>query len=217
MNICLRKWGAKICGGDTVRNKKSIVISITMIGEIKKESAITRSGAQVGDYVAVTGSLGDSAGGLFLLENKIEISPKSRKYLLKKHFLPEPRLDASWSLAKTGMITSMIDSSDGLMTSLRFISEESRVGARIDIERIPVSSHLHQLCNTGRPPLIATVLNGGEEYELVFTFPASATHVIKKAFPAATIIGTITTGTAVKYYVKDQLYPVPASGFQHFA
>ncbi|MEI8217635.1 MAG: thiamine-phosphate kinase [Elusimicrobiota bacterium] len=217
MNESARKWNAKICGGDTVKSEKDIVISITLIGEIKNGAAITRGGAQVGDYIAVTGTFGDSAGGLFILKNKVKINAASRRYLLKKHCLPEPRLDASRRLAKTGTITGMIDSSDGLAASLRCIGEESCVGARIDLDRVPVSPHLRHLCRTGTPPLISTVLTGGEEYELVFTFPASAAAAVKKALPEATVIGTITAGREIKYYVKEQSYQLPSSEFRHFA
>lgn len=217
MQDMARKWHARIAGGDTVKNDKNIVISITMMGEIKKGRAITRGGAQVGDYVAVTGPFGDAAGGLYLLQNRIKVAPVARRYLLRRHLLPEPRLDASRQLAGTGRITSIIDSSDGLALSLRFIGEESKVGARIDLDRVPVSPHLRRLCQGGEPKLLPLVLQGGEEYELVFTFPPAAAAAVKKACPGAAIIGVITRGRKIEYRVNKKPYTLPAPGFQHFA
>lgn len=217
MQDMARKWQVRIAGGDTVKNDKNIVISITIMGEIQKGRAITRAGAQVGDYVAVTGPFGDAAGGLYLLQNRVKTGRADRRYLLKRHLLPEPRLDASRRLAGTGRITSMIDSSDGLALSLRFIGEESRVGARIDLDRVPVSPHLRRLCQGGEPKLLPLVLQGGEEYELVFTFPPAAAPVIQKAYPGAAIIGVITRERKITYHVNNKPYPLPAPVFQHFA
>lgn len=217
MDNISRKYGLLIVGGDTVSSKNDIVISITLIGELRKDYLVTRSGAEPGDLVFVTGTFGDSAGGLFLLSKGINKGPGYVNYLIKKHLLPEPRLKEAFKLAKTRKITSMIDSSDGFGASIRFITESSKVGAKIDIERIPVSKQLMKLSYKHKKiDVMQFVLNGGEEYELMFTAKPKDFPLLRKTLPNIKPVGKIVSGKEIKYFHNDRPQKIGASGYEHF-
>jgi thiamine-monophosphate kinase len=217
MNTIAAKYGLTITGGDTVSSKKDIVISITLIGEAKKEDLLTRGGALPGDSVFVTGTLGDSAAGLFLLEKGIRQVRGDAGYLLKRHRRPEPRLEAAHRLTATGLLTSMIDSSDGLAASVGFISSASRVGVRIDLEKIPLSRQLRALGRRYRSvDSIQMALTGGEDYELVFTARSGKLSRLRAAYEDIALVGEITKGRDVTYYFNGSPKKVATAGFQHF-
>lgn len=183
-----KKYGVKVIGGDTCASKHRLVLSGTLIGYAGR--IITRSGARNGDGVFVTGTLGDSAMGLMLLKKlgrqihfegrgtrdkgrKIRLKDRSLPItpnllpLIKRHLMPEPI-----PLEKTSGITSMIDVSDGLLMDLSHICEESKVGAVIYKDRIPVSRELVKAAvNSGVDP-VSLALKGGEDYVLLFTSPS---------------------------------------------
>jgi thiamine-monophosphate kinase len=209
-------FGLKIVGGDTVLSTKGVVISVTLIGEAMQRHLLTRAGAQLGDKIYVTGTLGDSAGGLYLLQKGIRQGRGYIAYLLSRHRLPEPRLSLAARLTATRQVTSMIDSSDGLSVSLRLIAEASGVGARIDIEKVPVSRALGQLAKKFKDadPLDFSI-TGGEDYELVFTAPPSADEKLSR-ISGVTAIGTITAGRHVDYYLNGTPKKITTSGYRHF-
>ncbi len=166
------KHGISIVGGDTCRSKSGLVLSGTLIGTASK--IIKRSGAKAGDGIYVTGTLGDSAMGLQLLKKRnrkaikfSSASPASR--LMKKHLMPEPV-----PLKKTSGVTSMLDISDGLLIDLNHICEESKVGAVIYKDKIPVSRELVKTAKKAGLDPLQFSLKGGEDYELLFT--ASPKH-----------------------------------------
>lgn len=217
MNNISKKHGLLIVGGDTVLSKKDIIISITLLGELKKEYLVTRHGAEPGDLVFVTGTFGDSAGGLFLLSKGIKKGPAYVNYLIKKHLLPEPRLEQASKLARTRKITSMIDSSDGFGASIRFITESSKAGARIDIEKIPVSKQLTELSEKHKKVDVAKfVLNGGEEYELMFTAKPEDFPLLRSILPNIKAVGNIVPGKGIKYFYNGRPQKTGASGYEHF-
>jgi thiamine-monophosphate kinase len=217
MNKLCKKHGLKITGGDTVGSRKDIVISITLIGKSKKELIIQRCCAKVGDIILVTGSFGDSAAGLNCLKKKLKIGAKSSKFLVNKHLLPVPRNREADILAKTGKVTSLIDSSDGLAASVYFLTQRSGVGARIDIENIPVSNALKELAESN-PKINLTDLSlfGGEEYELVFTAKKKELPKLKKLVPGISAVGEITAGKNIKYYLNGKLQKIKTNFYQHF-
>jgi len=212
-----RKYSLKIVGGDTVSSHKDIVISITLLGEISRKYVARRSCAKPGDVLLVNHFLGDSGGGLFLLEKGIKKPQKDERVLIKKHLLPEPRIREARKLAKTGKVTSMIDSSDGLAASVRFIAEESGVGAKIYLEKIPVSDELKKICSKYKADTpYEFALNGGEDYELVYTARPRDANIIRGAIPSARIIGEITSKKGIKYYYNGKKKDIKKTGFQHF-
>jgi len=169
INAIARKFGISIVGGDTSASKHGLILNGTLIGQAKHRT-ITRSGAQEGDGIFITDTVGDSAMGLFLLKSeKSEVRSKKVKdvrTLIKKHLMPQPV-----HLKDTHKVTSMIDISDGLLADLCHICDESKTGAVIYTEKIPLSAELLSVANEfGRDPL-DFALKGGEDYVLLFTAP----------------------------------------------
>src|SRR4051794_11492562 len=157
-----KQHGVPLAGGDTGESKSGIVADVTVVGAVPRGRAILRSGASPGDLICVTGSLGGSAAMLRRVYAKRP--PYRSKNLSDKdgataHFFPEPRLGVAAWLQKSRLATSMIDLSDGLSTDLSHICEESKVGAMLVTQLIPVAPNA----------TLEDALHGGEDYELLFT------------------------------------------------
>jgi thiamine-monophosphate kinase len=163
-----RRFGLILAGGDTTKYPV-VVASLTVVGEIDRGKAILRSGARPGDLLCVSGRLGEAELGLRLIQRKLYKQKRWTK-LLKKHFYPEPRLALGEWLAAHRCATSMIDTSDGLSTDLGHICKASGVGAIVWATKIPVVKIPPELQRLGLDPL-EMALNGGEDYELLFTVP----------------------------------------------
>ena len=163
MKECCDSYGGFIIGGDIVKSEK-LFISITAVGSLFQMDFLTRSSAKPGDKVAVTGNLGDSLGGLkMLLKNKTE------NKLALSHLKPRPRIIESGKLIKAGVKCCM-DISDGLNNDLTNLCESSKVSMEINVEEIPISKELRDLFPDN---YINIAINGGEDYELLFTFDES--------------------------------------------
>jgi len=164
---CAKKHGVAVVGGDTCASKSGLVLSGTLTGQGGK--IITRSGARVGDGIFITRSLGDSAMGLLLLRkrkkrvNSFHPADSGIK-LMKRHLMPEPA-----PLKNTAGVTSMIDVSDGLLRDLSHICDESRTGAVIYKEKIPLSGGLISEAKKMKLDPFDLALKGGEDYALLFT------------------------------------------------
>jgi thiamine-monophosphate kinase len=207
------KYGAVIAGGDTVKSDK-LVISVTVIGSGAK-SIVKRSGAENGDFIGVTNTFGDSAAGLALLTKygAAHKFDKRQKWLISRHNAPCARLGEAAKIAKYA--TSMTDSSDGLYISAALLTKESRKGANIYAERIPVSKQLKMY----EPDFVKQTklaLYGGEDFELVFTVHASKAAAVKKAIPSVTYIGIINNSKKVKYFYNGKEEKTKYCGFSHF-
>jgi thiamine-monophosphate kinase len=186
-----RRFGLILAGGDTTKYP-AVVASLTVMGEIGRGKAILRSGARPGDLLCVSGRLGEAELGLRLIQRKLHKQKRWTK-LLKKHFYPEPRLALGEWLASHRSATSMIDTSDGLSTDLGHVCEASGVGAIVWAAKIPVVKIPPELQRLGLDPL-ELALNGGEDYELLFTVPKKFSHRMprKVAGIPMTVIGEIT-------------------------
>ena len=168
-SIC-RDHQTALVGGDTVRSPDRLVIDVAMLGESPNGSYVLRSGAKPGDVIAVTGTLGDSAAGLDLLNEKIsDDNTERRSCLIEAHLAPEPRTREGLFLNEQFRLHSMIDISDGLAGDLAHICESSKLGARIRSEQIPVSDSLQAVCRESSLSPAQYALAGGEDYELLFT------------------------------------------------
>jgi len=209
-----RESRVALIGGDLSRADK-IMISVTVTGEAK--SPVTRSGARAGEWVYVSGTLGDAAQGFRLLE-KGGPQGKSRgaRPLIRSFLDPAPRLELGALLARRNLASAMIDISDGLSVDLAHICEESGVGAEIEASRVPVSAALKRFADD---PL-ATALNGGEDFELLFTVrPAKVAAVegLSRKF-GLTRIGRITAEKRISLATPDnKKKPLRARGFEHFS
>jgi thiamine-monophosphate kinase len=164
--------GISLLGGDTSASPGPLFISVTLLGEGKKGEMVFRHGARPGDDLYVTGTLGDSLLGLEIAREKGKkpISP-AEEYLLNRHFNPTPRVKEGRILGERRLVRAMIDVSDGLLSDLGHICEESRVGARVWVERLPLSPALRAAAAGRRCVDWQLALRGGEDYELLFCAP----------------------------------------------
>jgi thiamine-monophosphate kinase len=202
-NTICNRYKVELAGGDTVSSPKCFFINVSIIGEAKR--VFTRQGARPGDLIFVTGTLGDSSLGLKLLSKK-KREAKDHKFLIGRHLDPTPRVLEAGILARSRInITSMIDISDGLVQDLYHICKASKVGARIHEDRLPRSRELSRICDRDQIDPFPFLLNGGEDYELLFTLPPDGVKNLKRQFLKAkalvTQIGEITLKPK-KYYLK---------------
>ena len=200
-----------LVGGDTTSGPLSI--TVTAHGFVPQGQALRRDGAQAGDEVWVTGSIGDAAGALAQWRARGPASAKLR-YRLDR---PTPRIEAG--LALRGLATAAVDLSDGLAADLGHVLAASGLGARIDLGRLPTSRTLaDHFDEAQRWPL---QLSGGDDYELCFTAPASAAFAIEQALAAcgvtATVVGQLVADTGLRFTTPEGEDHAPAiAGFQHF-
>ena len=197
--------GAAIIGGD-ISASRDVFVSITLLGEARPREILTRSGARAGDVLYVTGTLGDSRGGLEILRDRNKrgwkklTSARHRAYLTKRHISPTARLTEGRILATRRLASSAIDVSDGLAGDLRHICEESATGAIIDVRRLPLSRSLIAYARSRQQDPASYALAGGEDYELLFTVSPQLTRSVDALIRAgrlcASPIGMIIPATA---------------------
>ena len=190
-----------IVGGDTTSSVTGLAISITCIGVAEKEQIVYRNGAKETDLICVTGDLGAAYMGLQLLEREKavfegqeEANPDftGKEYLLERQLKPEARKDIVEALAKEGILpTSMIDISDGLSSELMHICTQSNTGCRIYEERIPIDYQTAVMAEELNMNVSTCALNGGEDYELLFTVPLTL-HDKVASMKGIKVIGHIT-------------------------
>ena len=203
-------YGVDIVGGDTSASLTGLCISITCIGEGEKEKIVTRSGAKDTDLVCVSGDLGAAYMGLQLLEREKrvfkgekEFTPDftGKEYLLERQLKPEARKDIIELLDKAGIVpTSMMDISDGLSSELLHISKQSNVGCRIYEDRIPIDYQTAAMAEQFNMNLSTAALNGGEDFELLFTVPLTV-HDKVSEMKGVKVIGHITRPELGNYLV----------------
>ncbi|MCK8825808.1 thiamine-phosphate kinase [Fuchsiella alkaliacetigena] len=216
-----KEYQANLLGGDTVSVKEGLVISVTVLGQVAPAELTLRSGAEVGDLVLVTGSLGASKAGLELIKRGYS---KNEKYsaLLSQHLEPAPRLKEGRFLAKTGRITSMNDISDGLVSEVQEIAEASQVGVELWAEQIPVLDSVKSLAEQMEESFLDWALFGGEDFQLVFTCSKSAVKELKQAFkekfqhPLYTIGRATSQSAGLVLQRGDTKEQLVAGGYDHF-
>lgn len=194
-------YGVDLIGGDTTSSRQGLVISITCIGEAATEKIVSRSGAKDTDLICVSGDLGAAYMGLQLLEREKvasagqkDFEPKfqGKEYLIERQLKPEARRDIVDELDKAGIVpTAMMDISDGLSSELLHICKQSNAGCRIYEDRIPIDYQTAIMAEELNMNLVTAALNGGEDYELLFTVPLRYHEQIEK-LPGVKLIGHIT-------------------------
>jgi len=186
-----RKFQCVLAGGDTTR-RNEILINVTVVGEVRAGRATRRSSARPGDFLYVSGRLGEAELGLRLLRRDNKLTA-SRNPAARKHLYPEPRLALGQWLAKNGLASAMMDLSDGLSSDLPRLCAASRVGALLEKEKIPRLQITNVALKHGRDPL-QLALHGGDDYELLFTVPPRKAKRLPKTFQGVslTAIGKIT-------------------------
>lgn len=208
------KFGVELIGGDVSKTPDKIVIDSTVIGEVKRDKAILRSGAKVGDLIFVTGKLGGASAGLELLEKgiKLEIANDWQNKLISRQLIPSPQILVSQQISK--FATSMIDISDGISSDLRHICEASKVGAKIYSDKIPTQNEISNLTGNFFEEL-KFALNGGEDFELLFT--VSPKKKFTKKLYSLFCIGEVTANTGIIELISETKSTIlQPNGFQHF-
>lgn len=193
-------YGVDLVGGDTTASRSGLVISITCIGEAAPDAVVTRDGAKDTDLICVSGDLGSAYMGLQLLERE-KVASKGikdfqpefggKEYLIERQLKPEARRDIVTALAEAGIMpTAMMDISDGLSSELLHICKQSDTGCRIYEERIPIDYQTAIMAEELGMNLVTAALNGGEDYELLFTVPLSRHEDVSK-IKGVSVIGHI--------------------------
>ena len=209
---CADKFGIDLIGGDTTKGPLSI--SITIMGESKKDEALLRSGAKINDDIWVTGQLGLASMGLANLQGQLKLPPRIKMKCLRALEIPTPKTFLGSYLSRYA--NSCIDISDGLIQDLRHILKASKVGASLLLNDIPCEKFIH----TSKQ--YQFVLNGGDDYELLFTAPKKnrtfIKKIAKKTNTPVTMIGNITKKKALNILSEQgKSIKFNPKGFDHFA
>ncbi|WEM41725.1 thiamine-phosphate kinase [Photobacterium sp. DA100] len=210
-------YNVQLVGGDTTKGPLSI--TLTVHGFIPKGKALTRSGAHSGDWIYVTGNLGDSAAGLALLLGQRTVDdPMLESTLLERHHKAQPRILAGQALR--GIASAALDISDGLISDLGHILQRSGVSAEIDVDKLPLSPELEAF-EPERDKALQLALASGEEYELCFTVPEQNRGAVDIALAhsgvKATCIGQLRPGQGTRLVRDGQPLNWQLHGYDHFA
>jgi thiamine-monophosphate kinase len=207
-------FGIALLGGDTVSTPGPLTLSLTAIGEVPKCAALLRSGAQPGDDLWVSGTLGDAALGLKALRGELEVAADARAHLIERYRLPQPRLALGQALR--GIASAAIDVSDGLVADLGHILDTSGVGAELQADAVPLSAAAREV-----PGASDAALSGGDDYELLFTAPPQRQGGIEAFSRQLDLplsrIGQIRAGRDLRIFdAAGQEIGVAVRGWQHF-
>ena len=220
-DIC-KKYNAFLLGGDTTKSQKDIVVNLTVIGVADNLNIKYRSGAKLGDYICVNNNLGNSSAGLhLLLKENSQVEDDIKKILLKSHHLPEPNVEEGVFLSQFNSVTSMMDISDGVDSDIRHIMRQSDKGAKIFVNKIPISKELKLFADTNKLNVLDFALAGGEDYFLLFTIEKNKYDEINKDYKnkfgkEITIIGEITNSNELEYFNENEKIEFNKIGFDHF-
>ena len=210
-DIC-RTYKVNILGGDTVTSQEGAVITVAAFGEIEAGKALLRSGAQAGDVVAVSHTIGNSGAGLDVMLHGAD----GYDELKKAHRFPEPQSALGRLLVKHHC-HSLNDISDGLASEANEIAKASGVRLVLQYEDLPISEELQRWAAASGTQAGKFVFTGGEDYELVFTMSSADFARLQAEFPAVTAIGTVEAGPAeVVLCQGGKRELLPAAGWTHF-
>ncbi|WP_233963929.1 thiamine-phosphate kinase [Pectobacterium versatile] len=210
-------YGMQLVGGDTTRGPLSL--TLTIHGLVPAGRALTRRGARIGDWIYVTGSLGDSAAGLAILQNTLHAEDEeTRQRLLQRHLRPQPRILQGQALRD--LASSAIDLSDGLISDLQHILKASECGARINLDAIPQSDWLRGCVDEEQA--LRWALSGGEDYELCFTVPEINRGALELALGHLgadyTCIGQIgPSSEGLRFFRDNKATELNWKGYDHFS
>ncbi len=208
-------YSVQLIGGDTV--KGPMALTITAQGFIPPGSELTRSSAKPGDWVYVTGTLGDAGAGLDILKNALNVSGEAKDVLINRHYFPTPRVAVGTAIRR--IATSCIDISDGLLSDLKHILKASECGANIHVERLPLSRALTSAVTPEQA--IEYALSAGDDYELIFTVGEEQRGSLETSLAStnvkATCIGQLTgqAGVLSLMHNNEKFTPKNPSGYEH--
>lgn len=210
-----------LLGGDTTRSPNHFVISVTIVGRAETRHIKYRHSARPGDLVCVTDNLGNSAAGLSILKKHNPLLEKQYSRLVMSHLRPGAQIKEGNWLARQNSVHAMMDISDGLASDIRRIMERSRVGARINIDQLPVSADLRRYCRANKLEPSDFALKGGEDYCLLVTIAADGARSLQQQFREEFkrqlfCIGEIFEGNELLSVHGKEINPLTAGGFDHF-
>ncbi len=218
------RLGVLIIGGNITRSPAGIVADVTMLGRVRREHLLRRSGAQPGDHVLVTGHPGDAYAGLQLVFHpRLAVAPTVRETLITRYIEPHACVTEAAVIARSQQATAMIDVSDGLSSDIGHICAQSGVGVRIWAERLPLSPAARQVAEALQQSAWKLALEGGDDYGLCFTVPPSAVAHVSSAIRQETgtlvhAIGEIVPAEEGAWLILPDgaQQPLDAAGWQHF-
>lgn len=207
-----------LVGGDTVYAGERLMLSITVCGEMAEEQVCYRSAARPGDLVWVSGCLGNAACGLELCRRGLQ-GQQEYALLCRAHLDPQPQVRLGRRLAESGLIHAMMDISDGLATDLAHICKESGVGAEIMAEEVPLAIELQKAAAALKLSPMQLALQGGEDYQLVFSAPAQNSNPLRNLSRQAgadiTCVGRIVAGQGVMLRQDGSWRDITFQGYEH--
>ncbi len=218
----LADYDTLLIGGDTVKSAGAIAISVTILGEAAAGHLLLRSTARPGDLVMVSGSLGEAAAGLeFCRRGQAGEGNGARQQLIAAHLDPTPEVALGMVLAESGLVSAMMDISDGLATDLAHLCNESGVAAEIDKESLPISGALRDTAEALACDPVAWAISGGEDYRLLFTVPGGhreklSALVRDQLGRDITVIGRIIEGEGVTLLDGEGRLDISYRGYDHF-
>nr|MBI1230631.1 thiamine-phosphate kinase [Cytophagales bacterium] len=227
INLAAAHYNVDVVGGDTTSSRSGLVLSITALGEASKEQLAYRSGAGVNDIICATGDLGAALMGLQVLEREKQVflaNPDMKpdldkySYITGRQLRPEARMDIIHELRDLQVVpTSMMDISDGLASELFHICKASEVGVLIYEDKLPIDKQTYDTAVEFGIDPITSVLNGGEDYELLFTIRQDDFHKLEK-HPDVHFIGHVTPASEGKFLVTKSgtAVELKAQGWKHF-
>jgi thiamine-monophosphate kinase len=217
LNAGVRQYGAYVVGGDT-GEASDLVVAVSLFGTAERKALMLRSGAKVGDVVAVTGFFGASAAGLRLLRDDLAVSKELREVLVSAVFMPQARLKEGLALSDSRAVTASIDSSDGLAWCLHELAKMSHVG--FVVNSVPVADEVKCFAEFNGLDALELALYGGEEYELVVTVKpkmwVDAETAVEAVGGRLLPIGKVTRDRQVVLEVDGKKCPIEARGWEHF-
>ena len=213
MNDCARRFGTSIIGGDT-KEHENLTLCGTAIGSVEKDRILLRKGAKPGDLIAVTGSLGRAGAGFYSMKRNLDL--KEAEDALKR---PWPRINEGRILGQSGLVTSCMDISDGLSSSIFELSRNSGLTYEIDYSRIPRAKEVEMAFHDGERQR-SLVLNFGDDYELLFTVRRGAEDEMEdlssKLDCPVTLIGKVTSGEENILIDNGKRERLENLGYEHF-
>ncbi|MEO6281840.1 MAG: thiamine-phosphate kinase [Dyadobacter sp.] len=224
MKAACKDFNVDLVGGDTSSSRSGLLISVSVFGKVNKEKVTYRNTAKPNDLICVTGDLGGAYLGLQLLEREKqvflvnpEMQPEldGKDYVVQRQLRPEARMDVVYELAEAGVVpTAMIDVSDGLASDLMHICAQSGVGAVIFEERLPIDEQTYLAASELNIGPVTAAMNGGEDYELLFTVSQASYELIKNN-PKISFIGYTTANKEeiVLHTKGDSRVPITAQGW----
>lgn len=227
IKLACKLYNVDLVGGDMTSSRSGLIISITAIGQAKKEDIVLRSGAKKGDIICVTGDLGSAYLGLQILEREKQIYQSTpgiqpqleeQPYLIERQLKPEARKDVIEYFAKNQLKpTSMIDISDGLASEVFHLCKQSNLGAFIEEGKVPMHPSTEEMAITFNIDPVTCALNGGEDYELLFTIAETDLEKVRY-MPDVFIIGEMVSKDdgITLHTTGGNIHPLKAQGWKHF-